>query len=258
MNLNLKARDWHNWVSVLLIVPMLLVGFTSIFLAHKKELGLNEIDLTPYVAWLPGYGESGRRMSPPELRSSAVLADGSTLIGTQGGLFRLTAEGVEPVAELGGDQVRDIAPAPWGVVVAAKGGVWLEQEGAWQRVLKGDAWNASMNPDGSVTVALKERGLLSSHDGRRWEIPAALAAGVQTLPLEELPYERVTLGKLMIDLHTGKAFLGKEGEWIWIDLLGLVWVFLGFTGLWLWWRTQTKKRDAAAKRVQNLPGAANA
>jgi uncharacterized iron-regulated membrane protein len=54
--------------------------------------------------------------------------------------------------------------------------------------------------------------------------------------------ERVTLGKLMLDLHTGKAFFGKEAEWIWIDLLGGVWVFLGFTGIYLWWRTQTKRR----------------
>ncbi|AUM01141.1 hypothetical protein B4966_14010 [Rhodocyclaceae bacterium] len=256
--MNLKARDWHNWVSVLLILPMLLVGFTSIFLAHKKELGINEIDLTPYVGWLPGYGASAMREMSPEIRSTATLADGSTLVGTQNGLFRADAAGVTAVAELAGDQVRDILPMTWGVIVAAKSGVWLEQDGRWQRVLKGDAWNASANLDGSVTVTLKERGPLSSPDGRFWSAPAVLVAGIASLPLEEIPPERVTLGKLMIDLHTGKAFLGKDGEWVWIDLLGFVWIFLGFTGLWLWWRTQTKKRDAAIKRAQTQPGIAHA
>lgn len=256
--MNLKARDWHNWVSVLLILPMLLVGFTSIFLAHKKELGINEIDLTPYVGWLPGYGASAMREMSPEIRSTATLADGSTLVGTQNGLFRFAEGGATPVAELAGDQVRDILPMAWGTIVAAKGGVWLEQEGRWQRVVKGDAWNASANPDGSVTVTLKERGPISSQDGREWTAPAALVAGIAGLPLEEIPHERVSLGKLMTDLHTGKALFGKQGEWLWIDLLGFVWIFLGFTGLWLWWRTQTKKRDAALKRVQSLPGTANA
>jgi hypothetical protein len=61
--------------------------------------------------------------------------------------------------------------------------------------------------------------------------------------------ERLTLGKLVTDLHTGKAFFGKEHEWIWIDILGAIWVFLGGTGLYLWWRSQTKRRDAARNRI---------
>jgi hypothetical protein len=253
MKLNLKARDWHNWVSVVLVVPMLLIGFTSIFLAHKKTLGLNELDLTAWVAWLPGYRDGVRHARAPEIRSTAVLPDGRTLVGTHNGLFVLASDGPRTVVELGGDQVRDIAVAPWGVVVAAKGGVWLEQQGAWARVLDGDAWNAVVNPDGSVTVALKDRDPMTSADGAGWT-RTALAAELERVPADAIPRERVTLGKLMIDLHTGKALLGKDGEWIWIDLLGFVWVFLGFTGLWLWWRTQTKRRDAAQKRVLQLPG----
>lgn len=256
MQLNLKARDWHNWLSVLLVVPMLLVGFTSIFLAHKKELGLNDIDLTPYVAWLPGYGESGRRAQAPEVRSTATLTDGRVLIGTQNGLFEVVGTSAHAIPELGGDQIRDIAELPWGIVVAAKAGVWLSQDGRWQRVVAGDAWNAHRHPDGSVSVTLKDRGIVSSNDGREWSPSASLRAVLAGLPSTDMPDERVTLGKLMIDMHTGKAFLGKKAEWVWIDLLGFVWIFLGFTGLWLWWRTQTKKCDSALKRAQQAASVA--
>lgn len=73
-------------------------------------------------------------------------------------------------------------------------------------------------------------------------------------PAHEIARERITLGKLMLDLHTGRAFLGKEAEWIWIDLLGLVWVFLGGTGLYLWWHAQTRRRNVARKQFEASHG----
>lgn len=251
MQLNLKARDWHNWISVILVVPMLLVGFTSFFLAHKKSLGLNDIDLTPYVAWLPGYGASGLRARQLELRSAITLHDGRRYIGTNWGLFEITPAGPVVVEAMAGMQVRDLAPLGAGVLAATREGLWLERDGRWQRVLEGDAWNVSAAMDGSVIAALKDRGLLISYDGVLWHSASSTAElmALQQLPADTLPYERVTLGKLMIDMHTGKAFMGKDNDWVWIDLLALVWVFLGFTGLWLWWRTQTKRHDAARKRA---------
>jgi hypothetical protein len=50
-------------------------------------------------------------------------------------------------------------------------------------------------------------------------------------------------------LHTGKAFFGKESEWIWIDILGAILVFLGGTGLYLWWRSQTRRCEAGRNRI---------
>lgn len=249
MQLNLKARDWHNWVSVILLLPMLIVGLSTLFLAHKKELGLEKIDLTPYVGWLPGYGAAKMHGSHTEIRSSLPLAAGGHLVGTQGGLFRVIDGRAEAVRELGGINVRDIAAAPWGIVVATKNGVWVESGKGWRKTVDSDAWNANALPDGSVVVAIKEGGLLASHDGRIWEAVPGIAAALEALPGGEVR-ERITLGKLMTDLHTGKALFGKQMEWIWIYLLGVVWVFLGFTGLWLWWKSQTKRRDAARGRLE--------
>lgn len=248
MPLNLKARDWHNWTAVILLVPMLIVGLSSLFLAHKKELGLEKVDLTRFVGWLPGYGATTTRGAHADARTSLPLAGGGHLVGTQGGLFRIVDGRAEAVRELGGYPVRDIALAPWGIIVAAKNGVWVEGGKGWRRALDGDAWNANATPDGAVVVAVKDGGLLASRDGNDWEAVPGIAPALELLPADAVR-ERISLGKLMIDLHTGKAFFGKRFEWIWIYLLGAVWVFLGFTGLWLWWKSQTKRRDAARGKL---------
>ncbi|MDK9723742.1 MAG: PepSY domain-containing protein [Sterolibacteriaceae bacterium MAG5] len=252
MKITFKARDWHNWISVILLVPMLLVGMTAIFISHKKALDLDDVDLSRYVAWLPGYGAA--KAEKPELRASLATGDGRRWIAGKEGLYRIAGETAEPVAAFAGTQVRGLATAAWGVVAAAKNGVWLERDGVWERVYKGDAWSAVANPDGSVTVALKDKGLLASADGKRWSAESSPAVAAVQAAMPTAGGERVTLGKLVMDLHTGKAFFGKEAEWIWIDLLGFVWVFLGFTGLYLWWRTQTKRRDAARKQWEILHG----
>ncbi|MBI3140596.1 MAG: hypothetical protein HYZ19_01880 [Rhodocyclales bacterium] len=249
MKLTLKARDWHNWVSVLLLVPTLLVGLTAVFLAHRKELRLNEFDLTPMAARLPGYGGASATQARLDLRASLATTDGWQWIGTPNGLYRILDGHAQPVPELAGEPVRGLAAAPWGLVAAARNGIWIERGEGWHRVHKGDAWNASANPDGSVTVALRNEGLLVSREGRQWRRDSAVTDALAALPPEQAPGERITLGRLMFDLHTGRALLGREGEWIWIDLLGGVWVFLGFTGLYLWWRAQTKRRDAAHNRA---------
>ncbi len=248
VKLNLKARDWHNWVAVILLVPMLIVGLSTLFLSHKKSLGLELVDMTRYVGWLPGYHAGQPHARTPDVRSSLSGADGSLWIGTQHGLFRFDAGRAEAVDALAGVPVRGMAAAPWGMVVATKQGVWIGNGAGWGRSLEGDAWDASLLGDGRVAVALKERGLLASRDGRQWDAIPGLSAALAGIPIGAAQQERITLGKLMIDLHTGKAFFGKQHEWIWTDLLGATWVFLAFTGLWLWWRGQVRRRNAARDR----------
>ncbi|WP_303786653.1 hypothetical protein [Azovibrio restrictus] len=249
MQFNFKARDWHNWTSVILAIPLLIVGLTSIFLAHKKELKLNELDLTSAVSWLPGYGNNTITHPRTEIRASLMDTDGSQWIGTQAGLYRMVAGRSEAIKELGDAPVRDLVRAPWGLVVATKYGIWVLNEQGWSRPLKGDAWNASLGQDGQVAVSVKDQGLLLSRDGLDWQPAEGVAASLAALPPTEAIAERITLGKLMIDLHTGKAFFGKNWEWVWIDILGAIWGFLGFTGLYLWWRSQTKRRDAARGKL---------
>lgn len=243
MKLNLKARSWHTWGSLILALPILIVGASAVFIAHKKALGTDEV--TVNAKWLPGYQTQAYQAAQLEPRATLTTAAGTTWVGTQQGLFRLDGERLVEETALAGTQVRAIAEAPFGRVLAAKSGIWLEQDGQWQRTLKGDAWNAAARPDGSVVVAIKDKGLVSSSDGKKWAQDPALTAALAATATQ-LPDKPLTLGKLIMDLHTGQAFFGKDGEWIWIDLVGLAMCLLALTGVYMWWRAEKRKAALAA------------
>lgn len=245
MKLNFKSRSWHTWVSIILALPILVVALTAVFIAHKKALGTEEIRVD--ADWLPGYRTEGKQVHGVEARTAFTTADGRGFVGTQGGLFELRAGRLVHIEVLGTTQVRAIAEADWGLVAATKSGIWVQREGAWRRMHKADAWSASTQPDGRVIVAAKDKGLLASKDGRKWQPDGAYMTALAELPAEATQ-EAMSLNKLVMDLHTGKAFFGKDGEWIWIDLVGLAMSLLGLTGLWMWWRGERRKtrmQDAA-------------
>lgn len=249
MKLNFKSRSWHKWTSLIIALPILIVTVTAVFMSHKKALGTDEIKVA--AQWLPGYrlasGKSGRN----EARASLLSASGETYVGTLGGLYRLDGEQLVAVAEVGDTQIRGLAEADWGRVAAARNGVWLQENGGkWQRVAKGDAWSAARRADGSIAVALRNEGLLVSHDGRRWQADAQITAALASLPDEAA--EPVTLSKLAFDLHTGRAFLGKEGEWIWIDFVSLPLILLALTGVYMWWRAQRRKVTARRRPALHI------
>jgi hypothetical protein len=243
MKLNLKARSWHTWVSVILSLPIVVVALTAVFIAHKKALGTEEIRVA--AGWLPGYRVEEKKAPGIEARAALLTAGGRSFVGTQGGLFELSDGRLTQVEALGTTQVRALVEAPWGLVAATKSGIWVERDGAWMRTHQADAWSAVAQPDGRVIVGVKDKGLLASADGRRWQPDDRWMDALASLP-QETAREPMTLGKLIMDLHTGKAFFGKDGEWIWIDLVGLAMSLLGLTGLWMWWRTQRRKAGMGA------------
>ena len=236
--LNLKARKWHTWAGILLALPMLIVGMTALFIAHKKSLGTEAVRVD--AGWLPGYRTAHGGPAPVEARAVLVTHDGRTLIATQDGLFRMQEGRPVPVNEFIGVPVRALAEAAFGKIAAAKNGLWLERGGIWERTMPGDAWNVSRQDDGSVVAALKERGLLISRDGRHWETEAQLANALAAIGSEQKE-KALTLNKLIMDLHTGQAFFGKSGEWLWVDLVGLSLCLLTLTGVKMWWRTKRRK-----------------
>ncbi len=241
MKINFNSRSWHIWTSIILALPIFIVAATAVFIAHKKSLGTEDIKVA--AGWLPGYGSETAKAQKNELRAGFTDASGTTWLGTNGGLYRIEGEHAQSVEALAGTQVRALAEAPWGLVAAAKNGIWLRAgDGEWQRAAKGDAWSAAAHADGSIVVALKDKGLIRSSDGRSWQADARLNAALAGLPADTAsPGETITLGKLIMDLHTGKAFFGKDGEWIWIDLVGLAMSLLALTGVYMWWRAERRK-----------------
>ncbi len=243
MKLNLKARSWHTWASIILALPILIVGASAVFIAHKKSL--NTEDITVNAKWLPGYQTEEAKAKGPEARAALTTSAGIIYVGAQEGLYRLDGDKLVAVEALAGVPVRGLAESRFGIVAAAKNGIWLVQGEDWTRVHKGDAWNASNRADGSAVVSVKDKGLLVSGDGKKWQADPLLASALAAMPSEAVD-KPLTLGKLIMDLHTGQAFFGKKGEWIWIDLIGIAMCLLAMTGVYMWWRAEKRKAAMAA------------
>lgn len=238
-----RSRTWHYWVGVAVVLPLLLVAATALLFAHKKALG------TPAIAvaadWLPGYREVGAPR-PPEVRAMLATRDGGAYLATASGLYRVADGKAVAVEALAGNPVRALAEAPWGRIAATRNGIWLEQEGRWLAVRRGEAWSVASLPDGSVRVGMKDQ-VLASRDGRRWQPDPDFAAA---LPVGREP---ITLARLALDLHTGRALVGRELEWLWIDLVSVPLLLLVVTGLILWWQRQLGRKKSLARQRRGMP-----
>ncbi|MDX8129400.1 PepSY domain-containing protein [Methylomonas sp. OY6] len=236
-------RHWHAWLSVLLSIPAFLVGMTAILIAHNKTLGLNGVSVD--VGWLPGLTPNAQ--AAPDIRSTLSLADGRRFIGGKAGLFVLENNKLTAVSELAGYEIRSLAANPNNVAAAGNRGVWLNSGGNWRQIYRQAAHSVQIGDDGIIRIATQNSGLLfSDNSGANWRPDAATLKAFEQLPAEALR-EDYSVGKLILDVHTGKAFLGKHWEWLWIDLLGGLLVFLCLSGVYLWWRGQQRKAALLGK-----------
>lgn len=220
-----SMRNWHNWVSVVLGFPLLLVGITAFFIAHEHELGTKKIE-TPL---------SMVQKDALEPRASAVY-NGQQFIGTKAGLFAVTNGEASPITNGVDDEIRDLLSTGQGLLVAGKEGIWRYTDKA-EHVFKGDCWQIAQT-DGGFNAACKDVGVIDSTDGQHWAAQTLNFSPAATALVKE---QGMPLSKVMMDLHTGKIFFGKDYEWIWIDLLGFACVGLGLTGLFMWMRNRRQK-----------------
>lgn len=236
-----NVRSWHTWLSVLLAVPIVLVSATAILIAHDDSLGTKKIVVTETdgsTAGQHGY----------ELKSYFQAQDGTQYFGTKYGLA-VKKPGAQPSAtvELGHGEVRGIAGVDGSVYAATQKGLWrMDPDGAWTKVATGDFWSVSGSP-GLVRAVVKDVGLVESTDGGLSFAAAPAASEVLTSFAVRNGPPPYTLNKLVMDIHTGKLFFGKEYEWIWIDLIGGVLVFLTVSGLIMWRRAERRKVEMASK-----------
>jgi hypothetical protein len=230
-----SARGWHKWVSIVLLVPMFIIGATAIFIAHDKALGTEEVKLAPAMA-----GNAMNMKMPEVIVRDVAVAGGTTFIASQAGLFRLDAGAPAREPGLPHAEFRSIkADAAGNIFAAGKYGLWQRgASGAWAQRRKGDFHGLGLTPAGIVAYAKDEGTLLSTDGGKNWaEAPGF--GKIASLAAREP--EAYTLKKLVMDLHTGKFFFGKSAEWIWIDILGATLILLCLTGGWIWWRSQKQK-----------------
>jgi hypothetical protein len=130
--------------------------------------------------------------------------------------------------------------------MAGKKALWRFEGGSAKKAHPGDCSYVLAEAQG-LTAACREEGLLASRDGEVWKSVSA-----EFSPAESEADKGIPLNRLLLDIHTGRVFFGKQYAWIWIDLLGLAIVGLGLTGLTMWARGR-RRRVAAGRRVASLP-----
>ena len=225
-----SMRNWHTWGSIALGLPLLLVGLTTFFIAHEKPLGTKEI-VVPL---------GGTASEPVEIRASARIGNEQWL-STKQDVFRLDGDRATRVDGSPKDEIRDMVTAGNAVLLAGKKGLWRYEDGKATQVHKADCWQVAATSGDGYAAACKDVGLLVSADGKAWQ-PRAVEFPVQTAVEAEAG---TPLSKIIMDLHTGKLFFGKQYEWIWIDLLGLACVGLGITGITMWVRSRRQRAATA-------------
>jgi hypothetical protein len=229
MKVNAFLRKWHINIGAILALPAFIVCVTAILMAHNQVLDLRNIPLN--LGWLPGYQNSGQDVVNLEIRSTLLTHDNRYLIGTRFGLWELKNKHLEPVAAIPEVEVRSIKETMKGLVLASRKGIWLNENNHWKKIYQGDTWEVEELPNRTLRIAAKNKGLLESTDnGKHW---VALQA-INSLPYElphGVPQEEMNLGRLVLDLHTGRAWFGKQWAWLWIDILAGTLAFLAVSGI---------------------------
>lgn len=234
MKLKYNNRKWHAWISFAISLPILVVALTAILIAHGQKLGFRDIKVD--ASWLPGYASAAAQR---EIRAVVKTEDG-IWIGTQVGLYEQVDGNTREIADFSGQEIRALLRTERAVFALTAQGLFAQRGEHWQKLSRGPV-SAAYADGNSVYMTTRDKGLqVSDDDGASWQ-PAhdAQAALAQLPPLGPQP-AKLALAKVIKDIHTGEAFLGHDGEWIWNDVVGGTMAFLGISGLVLWWRGQRR------------------
>lgn len=251
MKYNALLRKWHIKLGALVALPVFVVCITAILMAHNQLLDLRNVHLN--LAWLPGYQNSNQKIANLEIRSTLNTSDARYLIGTRFGLYELKNKTLKQVAAIPEVEIRSLKETSIGLLLASRNGVWLNESKQWQKIYNGDTWEVEVLPNKNIRVASKNKGFRESSDGgKHWFEVQALNSIPFVLP-HGIPQEEMNLGRLVLDLHTGRALVGKQWTWIWIDIVASILAFLTLSGTFLWTQRKTKSiKSSTTSKNENL------
>jgi hypothetical protein len=228
MKMNVLLRSWHINLGTLLAIPVAVVCATAILMAHSQALDLRNIPLN--VVWLPGYQGAEPNTADKEVRATLNTSDHRYYIGTRFGLWELKNNRLMPITEIPAVEIRSIKETPTGLILASRKGVWLNKEDHWKKVYRGETWEVEVLPNQTLRIATQKKGFMESDDqGGHWHPLKALNSLPYVSP-NGVPQEEMNLGRLVLDLHTGRAWFGKQWAWVWIDILASILALLAVSG----------------------------
>ncbi|WP_333795960.1 PepSY domain-containing protein [Rheinheimera sp.] len=202
-------RKLHVWGGVLIAIPMLIIGVSTIFIAHGDAWGAKQITF-------------GEVKPDAELKRVLTTAQGIMLGGKQG-VVLLDDAGQVKQSWLPQLDIKALRELNGQVYASGKMGLYQQQQDDWLQLYQGDVEDMTLQ-QGKLTLLVKHVGLVQQQ-GQEWQV----------LRADSGKEEARNLDKLMMDLHSGKAIFGKY-DWIWMDVLGAYIIIFTLTGVWLWSR----------------------
>lgn len=247
-----KFFTWHTWAGLIFGIPLLLVAITAILIAHEKGLGTNKIAVK--MGWMPGYAFQDEAMITDYLHDikSVTTHNNQTLFGTRVGVVAQSNEKQYIILQGSeGLEIRDLMVDDDILWVAAKQGLFTYNfnGGLWKQKASGEFHGIDKSGKTLLASQGKYGVTKSENHGNTWvSLSAASELSKSGIAQEALKgvkkngyYEQLTLEKLVLDIHTGKAFFGEGAMWFWIDLLGLSLLFMFGTGVWMWYKRKFRK-----------------
>ena len=216
------VRRWHAWISIFALVFAILVCLTAILLEHLGGWGLGSVGVPS--RWFPGYQTTANHLG--QIKCALLTSDEEVYIGTRKGLLHLSGGECRSVPQLEGLDIFNIDQQEARILVGTRESTWLFEADQWKRIsdFRGAATFAE---DGRIVHIQGSHGLFVTADlGATWTELTAVNETMAEAPLPEV----VSLSQLVLDLHTGKALFGPEGEWIYVDALSSALLALAITG----------------------------
>lgn len=222
-----QIRAWHKWPGILFLFPAFLISITAILLALDGVLHMDRVKIN-LLSTSDSYAEI-------EIKSM-VAGTNRQYVGSKNGLYIIEGSGVRSVPELAGSDVRSLLLVNDTLYIAGKPGLWRLTGSTIVRLIDQDVFDVSQANNHQLMVSAGKKGIiLLDQDGsvvkdsqKNKEISSKLDGLKQKQPQ--------TMHKLVMDLHTGEAIVGKTLMPFWIAFSGIQLLLLTLTGFWFVFR----------------------
>jgi len=220
---------WHNWIGIILSLPILLVAITAIILGFEKELNLKNYKINK--KYIPGYlFEKNIDVDYQNDIKSIAIFDNKIFLGTKNGLQIILNNDTSIVNETIGSEIRFIKKFDDTIFFGGKYGLWsLYNEKIYKRYDK-EIFDCQIFNNKYIIA-----------EGKKGIIERNFLPVIENKLINESKI--VDLKDLVLHIHTGRAFLGKQNEWIWINIVSLSVILLIFTGVYVWIKKRSKVKQ---------------
>lgn len=234
-------RRWHRRLGAALGLVAILFALTGILLNHASDLRLNH-----YLVqnpWLLDWYDI-------ELPKPVAFAVGENWLSHWGGnqLYFQEREVTYCETPMTGAvqwQQQIVVACSDGLVILSADGQFIERVGAIYQL---PMPVTGLNVDRALYIRTPTTTYLADLEELSWtpveialpeRAPASLPAGLEAVLRARVAGAELTAERVLADIHSGRI-LGVLGVWL-ADIAALGIVFLGASGLWMWWR-QLRRR----------------